>query len=68
VIHKYAHSSINTIPLYIEDLVVKILGYFHIFSQSRTAERFCDFVGQEYKDILAYTQGRNKAQAMQAMA
>jgi hypothetical protein len=32
MIHNCAHSSINTIPLNIECLVVKIFGYFHIFT------------------------------------
>jgi hypothetical protein len=32
VIHNCAHSSINTIPLDIEGLVVKFFGYFHIFT------------------------------------
>jgi hypothetical protein len=37
-----AHSSINTIPLDIEGLVVKIFGYFHVCSESWTAKRiFC---------------------------
>jgi hypothetical protein len=32
MIHNCAHSSINTIPLDIEGSVVKIFGYFHIFT------------------------------------
>jgi hypothetical protein len=39
MIHNCAHSSINTIPLDTEGLVVKIFGYFHIFFDSRTAKR-----------------------------
>jgi hypothetical protein len=32
MLHNCAHSSINTIPLDIESLLVKIFGYFHIFT------------------------------------
>jgi hypothetical protein len=59
MIHNCEHSSINTIPLDTEGLVVNIFGYFHIFTV--TVERLkelCDFVGQQYKDILGYSDVR----------
>jgi hypothetical protein len=50
MIHNCAHSSINTIPLDIED---------HIFAvRVKRQKEFCDFVGQQYKDILGYTNFR----------
>jgi hypothetical protein len=56
MIHNCAHSFINTIPLDIEGLVVKIFGYFNIFSvRVERLKDFCDFVGQQYKDILGYS-------------
>jgi hypothetical protein len=60
MIHNYAHSSINTIPLDTEDLVVKFFGYFHIYIQNRVEwlKEFCDFVGQQYTDILGYSNVR----------
>jgi hypothetical protein len=59
MIHNCAHSSINTIPLDIVGLVVKILGYFHIFTVTvEQLNEFCDFVGQQYKDIMGYSNVR----------
>jgi hypothetical protein len=59
MIHNCAHSSINTNPLDIEGLVVKIFGYFHIFIvRVERLKEFCDFVGQQYKDILGYSNVR----------
>jgi hypothetical protein len=59
MIHNCAHSSINIIPLDIEGLVVKIFGYFHIFTvRVEWLKEFCDFVGQQYKDILGYSNVR----------
>jgi hypothetical protein len=59
MIHNCAHSSINTIPLDIEGLVVKIFGYFHIFTvRVERLNRFCDFVGLQYKDIHGYSNVR----------
>jgi hypothetical protein len=43
MIHNCAYSSINTIPLDIEGLVVKIFGYFHIFTaRVEWLKEFCD--------------------------
>jgi hypothetical protein len=59
VIHNCAHSSINTIPLDTEGLAVKIFGYFQIFTvRAERLKEFCDFVGQEYKDIVGYSNVR----------
>jgi hypothetical protein len=55
MIHNCAHSSIDTVPLDTEDLVVTILVYFHIFTvRVERLKEYCDFVGQQYKDILGY--------------
>jgi hypothetical protein len=54
--HNCAHSSINTIPLDIEGLVVKFFGYFHTFTVTvEWLKKFCDFVGHQYEDILGYS-------------
>jgi hypothetical protein len=59
MIHNCAHSSINTIPLDIEGLVIKNFGYFHVFTvRVERPKEFCDFVGQQYKDILGYSNVR----------
>jgi hypothetical protein len=56
MIHNCAHSSINTIPLDIESLVIKIFGYVHVFTvRVERLKEFCDFVGLQYKDILGYS-------------
>jgi hypothetical protein len=59
MIHSCAHSSVNTVPLDIEGLIVKIFGYFHIFTvRVERLKEFCNFVGQQYKDILGYSNVR----------
>ncbi|CAI5780792.1 LOC100492546 [Podarcis lilfordi] len=59
MIHNSAHSAINSIPVDVEGLVVKIFGYFHIFTvRVEHLEEFCEFVGQEHKNILSYSNVR----------
>ena len=42
-------------PIDIEVLVTKIFGYFHIYTvRVERLKDFCDFFGQEYKQILGY--------------
>ena len=42
-------------PIDIEVLVMKIFGYFHIYTvRVERLKDFWDFVGQEYKQILSY--------------
>jgi hypothetical protein len=46
-------------PVDFEVLVTKILGYFHIYTvRVKRLNDFCDFVGQEYKQILGYANVR----------
>jgi uncharacterized protein YuzB (UPF0349 family) len=55
MIHNCAHSSFYTVPVDTECLVVKTFGYFNILTvRVERLKEFCDFVGQQYKDILGY--------------
>jgi hypothetical protein len=42
-------------PVDIEVFVKKIFGYFHIYTvRAEGVNDFCDFAGQDYKQILGY--------------
>jgi hypothetical protein len=59
MIHNCAHSSINTIPLDIEGLVVKFFGCFQIFTVTvKQLKEFCDYFGQQCKYTLGYSNVR----------
>jgi hypothetical protein len=50
MIHNGAHSSINTIPLYIESFVVNIFGYFSIFTvRVKRLKNFVTLLGNSTK-------------------
>lgn len=59
MIHNCAHLAINSIPIDVEGIVVKVFGYFHIFTvRVERLKECCAFVGQEYKKILSYNNVR----------
>ncbi|OCT74690.1 hypothetical protein XELAEV_18033677mg [Xenopus laevis] len=54
VLNNSAHTSFGMIPLDIHGVVSKIFGYFHIFTvRVERLKGFCDFVGQEWKEVLS---------------
>ena len=57
--HNCAKAAFYSMPIDIEVLVTKIFGYFHIYTvRVERLKDFCDFVGQQYKQILGYTNVR----------
>lgn len=59
IVHNCAKAAFDSMPIDIEVLVTKIFGYFHIYTvRVERLKDFCDFVGQEYKQILGYANVR----------
>ncbi|CDQ72078.1 unnamed protein product [Oncorhynchus mykiss] len=59
IIHNTARTALDMIPLDVEYLLTKIFGYFHIFTvRVERLKSFCDFVGQEYHNILGHSDVR----------
>lgn len=55
IVHNTARTALDMVPLDVEYLITKIFGYFHIFTvRVERLKTFCDFVGQEYHNILGY--------------
>lgn len=55
IIHNTARTALDMIPLDVEYLLTKIFGYFHIFTvRVERLKGFCEFVGQEYHNILRH--------------
>jgi hypothetical protein len=55
IIHNWAKTAFDSMPVDIEVPVKKIFGYFHIHTvRAECLKDFCDSAGQEYKQILDY--------------
>ncbi|KAG0727846.1 hypothetical protein GWK47_033760 [Chionoecetes opilio] len=55
IIHNTARTALDMVPFDVEYLLTKIFGYFHIFTvHVERLKTFCDFVGQEYYNILGH--------------
>jgi hypothetical protein len=53
IIHNYAKTAFDSMPVDIEVPVTKIFGYFHIYMvREERLQDFYDITGQEYKQIL----------------
>ncbi|OCT57593.1 uncharacterized protein LOC108704684 [Xenopus laevis] len=56
IVHSCAQCSVDMIPLDIQGMVTKICGFFHTFSvRAECLREFCDFVGQQWKEIQSYS-------------
>lgn len=53
IIHNATRTALDTIPIDVGYLLKKIFGYFHIFTvRVERLKSFCEFVGQEYHNII----------------
>uniref|UniRef100_A0AAZ3RET9 Uncharacterized protein n=1 Tax=Oncorhynchus tshawytscha TaxID=74940 RepID=A0AAZ3RET9_ONCTS len=56
IIHNTARTALDMIPLDVEYLLTKIFGCLDIFTiRVERLKSFCDFVGQEYHNILGHS-------------
>lgn len=59
IVHNCARTALDTIPVDVEYILNKIFGYFHIFTvRVERLKSFCEFVGQEYQNILGHSNVR----------
>ena len=60
IIHNATRTAMDTLPIDVEYLLTKIFGYFHIYTYLHVErlKSFCEFVGQEYQNILRHSNVR----------
>lgn len=59
IVHNCAQTARDTIPVDVESTLSKIFGYFHIITvRVERLKSFCEYVGQEYQNILGYSNVR----------
>jgi hypothetical protein len=59
IVHNGVQTAADCLPVDIEITVCKIYQHFHIYTvRVQTLKDFCEFIGVEYKNILAHTKTR----------
>lgn len=55
IVHNATRTALDLVPTDVEYLLTKIFSYFHIFTvRVERLKSFCEFVGQEYHNILGH--------------
>uniref|UniRef100_A0AAQ6A1P8 HAT C-terminal dimerisation domain-containing protein n=2 Tax=Amphiprion ocellaris TaxID=80972 RepID=A0AAQ6A1P8_AMPOC len=59
IVHNAVQSAADTLPCDIENFVVKVFGYFHIYTvRTEELKDFCDFVEVEHATLLGTSRTR----------
>ena len=59
IIHNAAHACIGTLPLDIESVLIKVFGYFRVYTvRVERLRAICESAGQEHWNLLGYANVR----------
>ena len=59
IIHNTIQMAADVLPIDIEGIVSKIYSYFYVYTvRVESLKEFCEFVDQEYKQVLGYSKTR----------